>query len=69
MKDEAKEEAPKVEFGTELVAELPGHTETVEFTKFDSSGKWIATGGMNNLLRIWDVQNGYALKQTLTCIP
>ena len=68
IKEEMKED-PKVEFGTEIVAELTGHTETVEFTRFDSSGKWIATGGMNNLLRIWDVQNGFALKQTLTCIP
>ena len=33
---------------TELITELPGHTETVEFTKFDYSGKWLVTGGMNN---------------------
>ena len=56
-------------FNTEIVAELPGHTETVEFTKFDASGKWIATGGMNNLIRIWDVQNNFALKKTLDCVP
>ena len=48
--------------------ELPGHTETVEFCKFDSSGKWLVTGGMNNFLRVWDVNNGFALKQTIESI-
>ena len=42
-------------FETERIAELPGHTETVEYIKFDSSGKWLVTGGMNNFLRVWDV--------------
>ena len=46
-----------------------GHTETVEFCKFDSSGKWLVTGGMNNFLRVWDVANGFELKQTLDQIP
>ena len=27
---------------------LPGHTETVEFLKFNHDGKLLATGGMNN---------------------
>ena len=53
----------------EKVCELPGHTETVEFAKFDSTGKWCVTGGMNNLLRVWDVQNGFALKTTIDSIP
>lgn len=30
------------------IHQLEGHTETVEFCKFDASGKWMATGGMNN---------------------
>ncbi len=46
-------------FNAEKVCELVGHTETVEFCKFDSSGKWLVTGGMNNFLRIWDVANGF----------
>lgn len=40
---------------TEKLFELVGHTETVEFCKFDSTGKWLVTGGMNNFLRVWDV--------------
>ena len=53
----------------ETVCELAGHTETVEFCKFDSTGKWLVTGGMNNFLRVWDVQNGFTLKQTIENIP
>jgi len=52
-------------FDVEQVAELCGHTETVEFCKFDKTGKWLVTGGMNNHLRVWDVANGFELKQTL----
>jgi len=39
------------------LAELIGHTETIEFCKFDSTSKWLVTGGMNNHLRVWDVAN------------
>lgn len=53
----------------ERICELEGHTETVEFCKFDASGKWLVTGGMNNVLRIWDVANGFALKKTIDAIP
>ena len=64
--EEAKyQPQPPSPFAVELVCELPGHTETVEFCKFDASGKWLCTGGMNNQLRIWDVQNGFTLKKTL----
>jgi WD40 repeat protein len=52
-----------------LIAELPGHTETVEFVKFDKSGQWLVTGGMNNVLRIWDAEKNYALHRTLDDIP
>ena len=33
--------------------ELPGHTETLEFIKFNHDGKMVVTGGMNNVLRVW----------------
>jgi len=66
-----QESQPKLTqlFKGEKVCELEGHTETVEFCKFDSSGKWLVTGGMNNLLRVWDVENSFALKKTLDNIP
>ena len=38
------------------VGELEGHTETVEFIKFNFDGKLCLTGGMNNILRIWSVE-------------
>lgn len=49
--------------------ELEGHTETVEFCKFDSTGKWLVTGGMNNQIRVWDVINGFTLKKTIEEVP
>lgn len=64
-----KESAAGSTMTVERVCELPGHTETVEFCKFDSSGKWLATGGMNNMLRIWDVANGFTLKRIIDSIP
>lgn len=66
--EEKKEEAGSA-MTVEKVCELPGHTETVEFCKFDSSSKWLVTGGMNNVLRIWDVANGFTLKRTIDSIP
>ena len=49
--------------------ELEGHTETVEFVKFNHDGKLCITGGMNNVLRVWSVeenkdpmQNDYKFK-------
>ena len=38
------------------VGELEGHTETVEFIKFNHDGKYVVTGGMNNVLRVWQVK-------------
>ena len=58
-----------VQYRVEKVCELAGHTETVEFCKFDSTGKWLVTGGMNNQLRVWDVKNGFTLKKTIDSIP
>ena len=49
-------EAPETP-GYECVklGELEGHTETVEFVKFNHDGKYCVTGGMNNVLRIWQL--------------
>ena len=69
MEAAAEQNAASSPYSVETVCELVGHTETVEFCKFDSTGKWLVTGGMNNFLRVWDVQNGFTLKQTIENIP
>lgn len=48
-----------------LVKSLAGHTETVEFIKFNHDGKLLVTGGMNNSIRIWETDNDFNLKCTL----
>lgn len=48
-----------------LLKELGGHTETVEYAKFNHDGKLLVTGGMNNALRIWDTEKGCTLKCTI----
>lgn len=52
-----------------VLHELEGHTETVEFAKFSYDGRFLVTGGMNNFLRVWDVDAGFTLKSTLDSIP
>lgn len=56
-------------FKAKKLHELPGHTETVEFAKFSYDGRFLVTGGMNNVLRVWDVDSGFTLKQTIDSIP
>ena len=56
-------------YRTEEVKQLEGHTETVEYAKFNYDGKLMVTGGMNNKLRIWDVENDMALKSTIEDLP
>ena len=41
----------------------------MEFCKFDSSGQWLVTAGMNNQLRVWDIAAGFTLKQLVEEIP
>ena len=41
----------------------------MEFVKFDPTGALLVTGGMNNFLRIWDVEKDFALKFTVDAIP
>jgi WD40 repeat protein len=38
------------------VGELEGHSETVEFVKFNFDGKLCITGGMNNVIKVWNVE-------------
>jgi ribosome assembly protein SQT1 len=46
--------------------QLPGHTETVEFIKFNYDGKLMATGGMNNKIRVWNTASeDFEIKCTL----
>jgi ribosome assembly protein SQT1 len=46
-------------------SELPGHTETVEFIKFNHDGKLLVTGGMNNVLRVWSADKN--MEFTVKC--
>lgn len=36
-----------------MLKELEGHTETIDVITANSSGKLIATGGLNNVIHIW----------------
>ena len=47
------------------VGELAGHTESVEFVRFSFDGKLCLTGGMNNVLRVWqmDAENPQVFKE------
>jgi ribosome assembly protein SQT1 len=71
------EEEGKNEDGDQLydcvpIGELEGHTETVEFIRFNHDGKLCLTGGMNNQLRVWQVEDNEApltkpYKMSLKC--
>jgi WD40 repeat protein len=64
--EEAKEGvAARMKVKTEFHKHLPGHTETVEFIKFNHDGKLMATAGMNNQIRIWNTENDFELKCAL----
>ena len=45
-----------MQYDCEKIMELEGHTETVEFIKFNFDGKLCVTGGFNNVLRVWQVE-------------
>ena len=48
--------------------ELEGHTESVEFIKFNHDGKLCVTGGMNNVLRVWQLESDFGqIKLKLKC--
>lgn len=67
--EETKEGVPPVvkqaKYKTTKLQELEGHKETVEIIKFNSDKKLVATAGMNNFIRIWDVPSGFTLKTTI----
>eukprot|EP00347_Sterkiella_histriomuscorum_P007048 403350447 len=55
---------------TVVVKELEGHTETIEFAKFNHDGKLLITGGMNNQLRVWNTEfDAFELKHVITDGP
>ena len=41
-------------YKVEKLGQLDGHTETIDFIKFNFDQKLCVTGGLNNALRIWD---------------
>ena len=46
---------------------LEGHSETVEYAKFSFDGKLLATGGMNNAIRVWSTEGEeFQLKHAIT---
>ena len=55
--EEQKEGAPAAGFKSVHHKHLPGHTETVEFIKFNHDGKYFATAGMNNQIRVWNTDS------------
>ena len=59
------QQPPKMKFKSVLHKSLPGHTETVEFIKFNHDGKLMATAGMNNQIRIWNTEADFTLKCAL----
>ena len=67
--EENKENTPNSIYTAFKIHELEGHTETVEICKFDSTGRWLVTAGMNNAARVWDVVNGFTLKYLIDEIP
>lgn len=71
LNEELKEEdtTNKTDYESFKIHELEGHTETVEYCKFDTSGRWMVTAGMNNMARVWDVANGFTLKTVVEEIP
>ena len=69
QKDEEEKDESIIKWTAKEVARLQGHTETVEFSRFDSSGKFVATCGMNNQVRVWEVAQNYGLKWLVQDIP
>ena len=55
-KVEATDAGQSTRYECVKTGELEGHTETVEFIKFNFDGKLCVTGGMNNVLRVWQVE-------------
>lgn len=51
-------------FKATLLGSLPGHTKEVGTLSFSADGRWLASGGADNSLKIWDVQAG-RLKKSL----
>ncbi len=44
------------------VSRLKGHVDDILCAAFSPDGKWIATGGLDNVARLWDVERGREIR-------
>lgn len=58
----ATEPAPPVVVGADvkvnLLGSLPGHSQEIGTLAFSGDGRWLASGGADSALKLWDVQAG-----------
>jgi WD40 repeat protein len=62
---ETEEVAAETEFGTKIkavVPELRGHTGKVRTLVYSPDGRWLASGGDDSSVWIWDADTGVALR-------
>jgi len=46
---------------------LKGHTSDCNAVKLSPTGRWLATGGDDSVIALWDTQN-WICKRTITCL-
>jgi WD40 repeat protein len=49
---------PKIRLAPNIEINFSGHTDSVSRLEFSVDGKLLATGGMEGVVKIWDVETG-----------